>query len=124
MEVLKPPSPMNFKAKNTADAWDRWEARFRNYHKAAELKKKDRDVQVAIMLEVAGPDALAIHKTFKYADDEDQLDYEVILRKFEQYCKPRKKTVFERYIILGTGPGGRRNPRPVANRPPDPGGHM
>ena len=101
MEVLKPPSPMNFKAKNTADAWDRWEARFRNYHKAAELKKKDRDVQVAIMLEVAGPDALAIHKTFKYADDEDQLDYEVILRKFEQYCKPRKNTVFERYIFWG-----------------------
>ena len=30
MEVLKPPGPMNFKASNAADAWDKWAARFSN----------------------------------------------------------------------------------------------
>ena len=48
MEMLKPPGPMDFKPADVADAWDKWDRRFRNYFKVAELKKKDRDVQVAI----------------------------------------------------------------------------
>ena len=114
MEVLKPPAPMNFKAQNCADAWDKWETRWCNYFKAAELGKKDRDVQVAILLEVAGPDALTIHKTFKFDPPEvvmrdghevivhpgeDPLDWKVILNKFGKYCKPRKNVVFERYMF-------------------------
>ena len=42
MEVLKPPGPVNFKASNAADAWDKWAARFSNYFKASEPKKKRR----------------------------------------------------------------------------------
>ena len=70
MEVLKPPPPMNFNANNAADAWDKWETRFSSYHKAAKLNKKDKDVQVAILLKLAGPDALAICKTFKFKERE------------------------------------------------------
>ncbi len=72
MDFLKPPAPMNFKASNVADAWDKWSARFRNYHTAAELKKKSAEVQAAIMLEVAGPDALIIRKTFTFTEDESK----------------------------------------------------
>ena len=31
MEMLKPPAPMDFKSVNAADAWDKWDRRFRNY---------------------------------------------------------------------------------------------
>ena len=89
MEVLKPPEPMNFKASNTADAWDKWAARFSNYFKAAELKKKDADVQVAILLELAGPDSLTIHKMFTFAEGDNGNDYELVLRKFTDYCRPK-----------------------------------
>ena len=41
MEVVKSLEAMNFKADNTADVWDRWEARFCNYFKASDLKKED-----------------------------------------------------------------------------------
>ena len=40
MEVLKSPGPMNFKASNAANAWDKWVAQFSNYFKASELKNK------------------------------------------------------------------------------------
>ena len=46
-----------FTASNAVDAWDKWAARFPKYFKAAELKKKDADVQVAILLELAGSDS-------------------------------------------------------------------
>ena len=89
MEVLKPPGPMNFKASDAADTWDKWAARFSNYFKAAELKKKDADVQVTILLELAGPAFLAIQKTFTFAEGDNVNDYELVLRKFTDYCRPR-----------------------------------
>lgn len=97
MEVLKPPGPMNFKANNAADTWDKWLAQFMNYFKAAELKKNDKDVQVAILLQLAGPASLAIQKTFKYSEVESPDDYKTVLQKFTAYCRPRKNTVYERY---------------------------
>ena len=103
MDVLKPPGRMDFKASNVADAWDKWSARFRNHHTAAELKKKDADVEVAILLELAGPDALAIHRTFHFDPDadppENPEDYKTVLAKFTVYCKPRKNTVYDRYCF-------------------------
>ena len=108
MDVLNPPPQMNFNSANAADEWDCWEVYFCNYLKVVEMNKKEKDVQVAILLEVAGPDALTIHKTFQYElpqmdgdrrvrEGEDPLDYDVILRKFAQYCKPCKNNIYERY---------------------------
>ena len=88
---------MNFKASNAANARDKWAARFSNYFKVSELKIKDADVQVAILLELAGPDSLAIHKAFTFAEGDNVNDYELVLRKFTDYCRPRKKAVYERY---------------------------
>ena len=107
MEMLKLPGPMGFKSVNAADAWDKRDRHFRNYFKAAELKKKD---QVAILLELAGPDSLAISRTFTYKeatlaraghpaqDAESPDDYETVLTKFAEYCRPCKKnTVYGRH---------------------------
>ena len=78
------------------------------------MKKKDKDVEVAILLEVARPDPLPLHKTFKLKAREVTMqngheievhpaegpqDYEVILKKFTQHCKPRKNTAFERHVF-------------------------
>ena len=51
MEMAKPPGPMGFKSVNAADAWDKRDGHFSNYFKATKLKKKDRGVQIAILLE-------------------------------------------------------------------------
>ena len=94
MEMLKSPGTMDFKSVNAADAWDKWDRRFRNYFKVAEMKKNDRDVQAAILLKLAGPDSLAISRTFTYKeatparaghpaqDVESPDEYETVLIKF------------------------------------------
>ena len=61
MEYLRPPGPMNFKTVNATDTWDKGAECFKNYFKTAKLKKRDGNVQVAILLELAGPDSLAMH---------------------------------------------------------------
>ena len=86
-----------FQCINVAEAWDKWSARFKNYHTAAELEKKKAAVQVAILLELAGPDALPIHKTFTFSDHEKDEDYKVYLQKFGAYCRPRKNLLYECY---------------------------
>ena len=63
-------------------------------------RKKDADVQVAILLELAGPDSLAIHKMFAFAEGDNVNDYELVLRKFTDYCRPRK-TLCTRGIVFG-----------------------
>jgi hypothetical protein len=108
MDKLPQPKGLNFKSTNLADAWDKWISRFKNYATAVELKKKSKDVQVAIFLEVLGDGALDIFNTFNFKPAsgegetaipaESREDLDTVIKKFEHYCKPRKgNTVFERY---------------------------
>ena len=54
MDMLKPPGHMD-------EAWHRWEQTFKTYFLVCEIGKKDPDVQVAILLHAAGPEAQEIH---------------------------------------------------------------
>ncbi len=67
------------------------------YFTASELGKKEPDVQVAILLNVAGPEAQEIHEQFQFVNDDDKKAYLKILDKFGDYCKTRKNVVYERY---------------------------
>ena len=65
---MEPPNHMNFGHRNLSAAWKKWEKQFTTYYKAAELKDKDAETQVAILLHVAGPEAQEIHETFQFAN--------------------------------------------------------
>jgi hypothetical protein len=67
------------------------------YALATEIAKKAKTTQVAILLHCAGPEAQEIHSTFTFANEDDVKDTEAVLKKFTDYCEPRKNTVFERY---------------------------
>ena len=60
MEFVKPPDTFNFDEPNTPQRWARWEKQFGTYFVAAELDKKSKQVQVARLLNAAGPDAQEI----------------------------------------------------------------
>ena len=97
MDVLKPPGHFHFNDTNLDDALRRWERQFRTYFAACELSKKDKKVQVDILLHAAGLEAQEIHRQFEFAEGEDPDNYEDMLKEFQAYCKPGKNTVFERY---------------------------
>ena len=99
MEIFKQPPSISFTSGNLAEQWRRWEQQFRVYYTAAELVKKEAKTRVAILLHCAGPEAQDIHSNFVFSDtDGDRAsDYNSVLKKFKEYCEPRKNEVFERY---------------------------
>ena len=95
---FKPPPSMRFDfAANLAETWRKWEQQFRIYFTAAELDKKNKVTQAAILLHTCGPEGVDIYGTFVFSEGEDKDDIEIILKKFRDYCEPRKNIVYERY---------------------------
>ena len=96
-QFLKGPDYFSFDGVDVAQRWARWRKQFETYHLACELSKKPKAVQVAILLNSCGLEAQEIHDQFTFEENEDKDDYELVLKKFDGYCNPRKSTVYERY---------------------------
>ena len=97
MEYVKPPDTFSFDEPNTPQRWARWEKQFGTYFVAAELGDKSGEVQVARLLNAAGSEAQEVHDLFVFANDDEKKDYKVILKKFGEYCRPKKNVVYERH---------------------------
>ena len=97
MEFVKPPEAFSFEEPNAPQRWARWEKQFKTYFTAAESAGKSKEVQVARLLNAAGPEALEIHELFTFDAEEDKKDCKKVLEKFFEYCRPKKNVVFERY---------------------------
>ena len=99
MEHFRAPDHFSFDGPNVAQRWNRWEKQFNTFFTACELPKKEKDVQVAILLHTAGTDAQEIHEQFQFTQETDKKDVTKILKMFRDYCQPRKNTVYERYCF-------------------------
>ena len=89
--MFRAPEPFVFDGADVAQRWEKWRKAFETYHTAAELSKKPAEVQVAILIYSAGPEAQEIHGQFVFAAEDDAKDVKKILDHFSTYCKPRKK---------------------------------
>ena len=96
-KLFRAPEPFSFDGTDVGQRWTRWDKSFRTFFKASEYKKKPKDIQVAILLNCAGAEAQEIHEQFQFENPEEEKDIDVVLQKFEEYCHPRKNTVYERY---------------------------
>ena len=94
---FKPPSSVSFTTGNVAENWRRWQQQFEIFYLAAELSTKAPATQVAILLHCAGPEAQDVHRNFTFSALEDKDSYKEVLKKFKDYCEPRKNECFERY---------------------------
>ena len=54
------------------------------------------DVQVATLLTVIGEDARTVYQTFQFDNAGDEKKIAPVLKKFEDYCQPRKHVPFAR----------------------------
>ena len=96
-KLFHAPEKFSFDGPDVAPRWTRWEKEFRTYFIACEIKKKPKEVQVAILLNCAGPEAQEVHEQFTFETDDERKDVDKVLEKFGEYCRPRKHVVFERY---------------------------
>ena len=83
---------------NVAENWRRWIQQFRLYLNATGFDKKPAKVQCSTLLTVAGEEALEIINTFGLTD-EDKVKIDVVVRKFEEYCTPKKNITYERHVF-------------------------
>ena len=103
--ILNPPHPLELTG-NVCDNFRKFKQRYENYMLATGANTKSNGMQVAILLHVIGEEALEVYNTLTIQrrttvvdDVETELDIntEDILKAMENYCNPRKNTVFERY---------------------------
>ena len=97
MEYIKPPESFAFEEPNAPQRWARWQKQFQTYFTAAELSGKSKEVQVARLLNAAGAEAQEIHELFTFATDDEKKEYTIVLQKFEEYCRPKKNVIYERF---------------------------
>ena len=94
MSAFKPPSTLSLEG-NVADNWRKWKQRFQLYMEASGSMKKPEKQRVAIFLHLVGEEGLEIYNTFSLSTVEQKLD--IIFKKFEDYCNPRRNITFERH---------------------------
>ena len=97
MNQLPSLKPLSFEG-NVAENWRRWIQQFRLYLNATGFDKKPAQVQCSTLLTVAGEEALEIFNTFGLADA-DKVKIDVVIRKFEEYCTPKKNVTYERHVF-------------------------
>lgn len=102
MEQLKPPNSLCFEG-NLAENWRTWVQKFDLYLIATGIGEKSTKVQCATFLHVAGDEAIKVFNTMDFDDDVDDLD--VLKRKFQEYCEPRKNITYMRHLFFTRAQG-------------------
>ena len=103
MSKLNPPAEFDF---TKPSGWMAWRERFMRFRSATQLSKKDGQTQIDTLVYTMGPEAENVFKTFSFARarpavgsepayDEKQ-DFDVVIKKFDQYFIPKINTVHER----------------------------
>ena len=95
--ALPPPAPLEIHDNNASEKWKKFDLAWRNYALATELGKKAEAVQVATLLTVIGEEAREVYSTFTGWGEGEDKKIEPVLKKFAEYCEPRRNVPFERY---------------------------
>ena len=100
MESIKPPDKLcTAKGSSDQSGWKSFIQHFRLYLLATDRDDKPDVKKVALLLSVAGEEAISVYNTFTYAAGENKDDFELVVKKFDEYFAPAKNEVFERYIF-------------------------
>ena len=111
MDKLKPPHELKIAGGNMADRWERFLERFRWYLAAVGEDGSEDKKKVAILLTVAGAEAQKVFRTFTYepakaavgnqpaVPAETAEQFNTVVRKFTEFCVPRKNVIYERYVF-------------------------
>ena len=101
--LLNPPDHLQLSSGNVSQNWKRFKQKWRNYDLAIGIARKEDPIRVATFLTVIGDEALDVYNAFTWDSDEDKVKMDKVLEHFEQYCEPRKNTIYERYLFFSRG---------------------
>ena len=108
--MIQPPPSLNLTHGNISENFRRWEQQVQLYIKSIGYGNKPKDEQAALLLHCVGEDAIEVYNTFEWPEIEatgssvvqPKDDTKDILKKFYDYCNPRKNIVYERFKFWTT----------------------
>ncbi|KAK8777878.1 hypothetical protein V5799_020780 [Amblyomma americanum] len=62
-------------------------------------KSKSEAAKTALLLSVAGEDALDVFNNFVFTEEQSKEDYATVIAKFEEYCVEQQNEIHERYVF-------------------------
>lgn len=83
---------------NLSENWRRWKRAYDCYFDAAELYEKTDKVKINTLLNIIGSDAIEIFDSFNLSEAHKAV-YANVLKAFDDFCKPKKNTVYERFVL-------------------------
>ena len=92
--------PEQLKEGNLRESWKRFKREFNQFLIATERDKADPKIKMAILLRVIGVRGNDIYENFKFQNEKDKEDYEKVIKKFEEFCKPRNEKFISRHRLL------------------------
>lgn len=97
MESFKAPKNLSFND-NVAENWRKFRQNFEIYMLATGNDKKSPEIKVAILLNIVGEEAVEVFNTFNLTEEQKK-NYDIVVKKFEEFCIPKKNIVYERYLF-------------------------
>ena len=97
MDKIPLPLALDLKASNKEASWKLFLQMWNNYEVATDLSNEPDNKRVATLLSVIGKEALEVFNTFTWTRSTDAQKVKEVLKKFEEYCTPKKNLTYERY---------------------------
>ncbi|XP_075733124.1 uncharacterized protein LOC142775550 [Rhipicephalus microplus] len=99
MNLVKPPEPLQLSG-NIRKNWLVFKQKLQLFITATEPEKpRPSAVKAAILLSTAGDEALEVYNNFSFTAGESKEDYDMLVRKFEEYCVDQGNEVYERHMF-------------------------
>lgn len=99
MDKFLAPAPLTAGA-NLAEQWKRFKKAFNQFLRATERNAAADPVKVALLLRTVGDRGNDIYETFTYADGQTDQQYNLVITKFDAFCRPRVNIVVQRHLLL------------------------
>lgn len=83
---------------NLAENWRRFKRYFDIFMRAGELMNKADEIKINTLLNCVGEEAIEVFDTFTLTEAQKE-SYDEVVKAFEEFCKPKKNTVYERFMF-------------------------
>lgn len=97
-DLCMKPEKLNLKNGNLAENWKRFKRQFENFMIATESNEKSDAIKIAMFLNLIGDEAMDVLDSLNLTEAQRQA-YDETITAMENFCKPRRNTVYERYIF-------------------------
>ena len=94
---IQAPSKLETQSGNIAQNWKRYKRSWQNYSVASRLAEEKDEFQCAVFLATIREDALDIFDGFKFANEAEKSNLQVVIQKFEEFCIGKTNEVYESY---------------------------